>query len=173
MRGAVKKLQITRMDTCETCHGTGAVGTPQTCPTCNGSGSIQQTAGKMRFNVPCNRCGGTGKLRTPCRTAAAKGGCGERKRSTCGFRRCGEWWARARAGKRQCGTLGAPAGDLYLARGGAGRTSFSSAAEMICTRRCRSRCRKLRWARRWKCRRSTGVRLCGFLRGQTAGGHCG
>src|SRR6202022_3673710 len=51
VRGAVKKLQITRLDSCETCHGTGAVGTPATCPTCNGTGSVQQTAGKMRFNV--------------------------------------------------------------------------------------------------------------------------
>ena len=73
VRGSVKKLQITRLDTCETCHGTGAVGTPQTCPTCNGTGSIQQTAGKMRFNVPCNRCGGTGKLHTPCRVCGGEG----------------------------------------------------------------------------------------------------
>ena len=28
VRGAVKKLQITRLDTCETCHGTGAIGSP-------------------------------------------------------------------------------------------------------------------------------------------------
>ncbi len=48
VRGSVKKLQITRMDSCETCHGTGAIGTPQVCPTCHGTGSIQQTAGKMR-----------------------------------------------------------------------------------------------------------------------------
>src|ERR1700752_3931906 len=60
VRGAVKKLQITRLDVCETCHGTGAVGSAQTCPVCNGSGTIQQAAGKMRFNVPCTRCGGTG-----------------------------------------------------------------------------------------------------------------
>src|ERR1700760_428451 len=73
VRGSVKKLQITRMDTCATCHGTGAIGTPQTCPTCHGTGSIQQTAGKMRFNVPCNRCGGTGKLRTPCPTCGGEG----------------------------------------------------------------------------------------------------
>lgn len=59
VRGAVKKLQITRMDTCEVCHGTGAIGSPQTCPTCNGTGTIQQAAGKMKFNVPCSRCGGT------------------------------------------------------------------------------------------------------------------
>src|ERR1700737_709985 len=73
VRGSIKKLQITRMDTCETCHGTGAVGTPQTCPTCKGTGSIQQTGGKMRFNVPCTRCGGTGKLRTPCPTCGGEG----------------------------------------------------------------------------------------------------
>src|SRR5437763_1006694 len=41
VRGAVKKLQITRLDTCETCHGTGAIGSPQTCPVCHGSGAIQ------------------------------------------------------------------------------------------------------------------------------------
>src|SRR5271170_1992627 len=52
VRGAVKKLQITRMDTCETCHGTGAQGQATTCTTCGGSGTIQQTAGKMKFNVP-------------------------------------------------------------------------------------------------------------------------
>src|ERR1700741_2002228 len=44
VRGAVKKLQITRLDTCEVCHGTGAVGTPQICPTCNGTGQVQQAA---------------------------------------------------------------------------------------------------------------------------------
>src|SRR5215470_11076214 len=36
VRGAVKKLQITRLDTCDTCHGTGAIGSPQTCPVCHG-----------------------------------------------------------------------------------------------------------------------------------------
>src|SRR6202171_3433597 len=66
VRGAGKKLSITRLDTCETCHGTGAVGSPQTCTACGGTGTIQQAAGKMKFNVPCTRCGGTGKLRTLC-----------------------------------------------------------------------------------------------------------
>src|SRR6266699_3355296 len=64
VRGAVKKLSITRLDACETCQGTGAVGAPQTCTVCGGTGTVQQAAGKMRFNVPCTRCGGTGKLRT-------------------------------------------------------------------------------------------------------------
>src|SRR5437763_15032051 len=73
VRGAVKKLSITRMDACETCHGTGAIGSPQGYPTCHGTGSIQQAARKMRFNVPCNRSGGTGKLRTACRTCGGEG----------------------------------------------------------------------------------------------------
>src|SRR2546430_1356521 len=48
VRGAVKKLSITRLDTCEACQGTGAVGSPQTCTACGGTGTIQQAAGKMR-----------------------------------------------------------------------------------------------------------------------------
>jgi molecular chaperone DnaJ len=115
VRGAVKKLSITRLDTCETCHGTGAVGSPQTCAACGGTGTIQQAAGKMRFNVPCTRCGGTGKLRTLCKTC---GGEGRVRRSEtidvripAGVSNGG----RVRVpGKGNSGTMGAPAGDLYL-----------------------------------------------------------
>jgi len=115
VRGAVKKLQVTRLDSCENCHGTGAVGTPQTCPTCNGTGSIQQTAGKMRFNVPCTRCGGTGKLRTPCPVCGGEGRV--RKTETIDVRIPAgvDNGGRVRVpGKGNAGTMGAPAGDLYL-----------------------------------------------------------
>src|SRR3989441_4406576 len=73
VRGAVKKLSITRLDACGTCHGTGAVGSPQTCTACAGTGTIQQAAGKMRFNVPCTRCGGTANPRTLCKTCHSEG----------------------------------------------------------------------------------------------------
>ncbi len=115
VRGSVKKLQITRMDACESCHGTGAVGTPQTCPTCNGTGSVQQTAGKMRFNVPCNRCGGSGKLHTPCRVCGGEGRVRKTEsidvRIPPGVANGG----RVRVpGKGNAGTMGAHSGDLYL-----------------------------------------------------------
>src|SRR5215467_8197678 len=115
VRGGVKKLQITRLDSCETCHGTGAVGTPQVCPACNGTGTIQQNAGKMRFNVPCTRCGGTGKLRTPCKTCGGEGRVRRTEtidvRIPAGVANGG----RVRVpGKGNAGTMGAPAGDLYL-----------------------------------------------------------
>jgi molecular chaperone DnaJ len=115
VRGSVMKLQVTRLDTCENCHGTGAVGTPQTCPTCNGTGSIQQTAGKMRFNVPCTRCGGTGKLRTACPVCGGEGRV--RKTETIDVRIPAgvDNGGRVRVpGKGNAGTMGAPPGDLYL-----------------------------------------------------------
>jgi len=115
VRGAVKKLSITRLDTCDVCHGTGAVGSPQTCPTCHGTGTIQQAAGKMRFNVPCTRCGGTGKLRTACKTCGGEGRVRRTEtidvRIPAGVANGG----RVRVpGKGNAGTMGAPAGDLYL-----------------------------------------------------------
>jgi molecular chaperone DnaJ len=115
VRGGVKKLQITRLDACETCHGTGAVGTPQVCPACSGTGTIQQNAGKMRFNVPCTRCGGTGKLHTACKTCGGEGRV--RRTETIDVRIPAGVASGGRVrvpGKGNAGTMGAPGGDLYL-----------------------------------------------------------
>ena len=115
VRGAVTKLSVTRLDTCETCQGTGAVGTPQTCTVCGGTGTIRQSAGKMKFNVPCTRCGGTGKLRTVCKTCGGEGRVRRTEtievRIPAGVANGG----RVRVpGKGNSGTMGAPPGDLYL-----------------------------------------------------------
>jgi molecular chaperone DnaJ len=115
VRGAVKKLTITRLDSCDTCNGTGAIGSAQTCPTCHGSGTIQQNAGKMKFNVPCTRCGGTGKVRKACPTCGGEGRL--RKSETIDVRIPAGVANGSRVripGKGNAGTMGAPAGDLYL-----------------------------------------------------------
>ena len=115
VRGAVKKLSITRMDMCETCHGTGAVGSPQTCTVCGGTGTVQQTAGKMRFKVPCTRCGGTGKVRMMCKTCHGEGRV--RRTETIDVRIPAGVASGSRVrvpGKGNAGTMGAPPGDLYL-----------------------------------------------------------
>ena len=67
IRGAVMRLNVTRLDTCSNCHGSGVVGTPTTCPQCHGSGHITQSGGGMKFNVACPRCGGSrqGAARLP------------------------------------------------------------------------------------------------------------
>ncbi|MGB6670547.1 MAG: molecular chaperone DnaJ [Candidatus Acidiferrum sp.] len=115
VRGAVKKLTITRLDTCDTCHGTGAIGSAQTCPTCHSSGTIQQAAGKMKFNVPCTRCGGTGKIRKVCPTCSGEGRL--RRTETIDVRIPAGVASGSRVrvpGKGNAGTMGAAPGDLYL-----------------------------------------------------------
>src|SRR6202047_3573836 len=115
VRGAVKKISITRMEACETCHGTGAIGSPQTCTVCGGSGTVQQPAGKMRFNVPCTRCGGTGKLRSACKTCGGEGRIRRTEMIDVRIPAGVASGSRVRVpGKGSAGTMGAPAGDLYL-----------------------------------------------------------
>jgi molecular chaperone DnaJ len=115
VRGGVKKLQITRLDSCATCKGTGAVGSPQTCTACSGTGTVQQAAGKMRFNVPCTRCGGTGKLRTMCRACNGEGRVRHVETIEVRIPPGVASGSKVRVpGKGNSGTMGAPAGDLYL-----------------------------------------------------------
>jgi molecular chaperone DnaJ len=115
VRGAVKKISITRMETCDNCHGTGAVGSPQTCAGCGGTGTVQQAAGKMKFNVPCTRCGGTGKLRTLCKNCNGEGRIRRTEMIDVRIPAGVASGSKVRVpGKGNAGTMGAPTGDLYL-----------------------------------------------------------
>jgi molecular chaperone DnaJ len=115
VRGAVKKISITRMETCDNCHGTGAVGSPQTCAGCGGTGTVQQAAGKMKFNVPCTRCGGTGKLRTMCKNCNGEGRIRRTEMIDVRIPAGVASGSKVRVpGKGNAGTMGAPPGDLYL-----------------------------------------------------------
>ena len=115
MRGATKKVTITRLDTCPTCNGKGSVGTSQTCPECKGSGHVTEVSGKMRFEISCPRCGGSGKVQTICRTCGGEGRV--RRAETLEVRippgaRTG---SRVRvAGRGNAGANGGPSGDLYF-----------------------------------------------------------
>jgi molecular chaperone DnaJ len=116
VRGAVKKINITRLDSCATCHGTGAMGNAQqVCPDCGGTGHQTRTTGNMRFNVACPRCGGTGRLRTVCRTCGGESRV--RRAETLDVRIPAGMQTGSRVrvpGKGNAGTQGAPPGDLYI-----------------------------------------------------------
>ncbi len=78
--GCQKEINVTRIEQCATCHGSGAkAGTsPVTCPVCHGTGQIhvqQRTAfGIMQTQRTCDRCGGRGKtIDQPCKTCNGKG----------------------------------------------------------------------------------------------------
>lgn len=115
VRGTVKKLTISRLDTCNECHGTGAVGQPQTCSACGGSGQVTQTSGKMRFNLTCSRCGGTGRTRNICRVCGGEGRV--RRADTIEIRIPAGVHTGSRVrvpGRGNAGTAGEPPGDLYI-----------------------------------------------------------
>jgi len=73
IRGGVMRLNISRHDVCSHCRGQGALESPGKCPECGGTGQITQTGGRMKFNVPCPRCHGTGKNLTTCPTCHGEG----------------------------------------------------------------------------------------------------
>lgn len=78
--GCKKNVNVTRVETCETCSGSGAqAGTqPKTCPSCHGTGQIRMNQrtpfGVMQTQRVCDQCRGTGKIiDNPCRSCAGKG----------------------------------------------------------------------------------------------------
>jgi molecular chaperone DnaJ len=116
MRGTVKKLSITRMDTCNVCHSEGVQpGDDKTCPACNGTGTVTQTSGKMRFQVPCSRCGGTGHLQTMCRNCGGEGRVRRIENLDVRIPPGAYTGSRVRvAGRGNAGIHGGPPGDLYI-----------------------------------------------------------
>jgi|SRR5579862_179842 molecular chaperone DnaJ len=115
MRGASKRVTITRLDRCPDCKGRGSVGTAQACTACNGTGHVTEVSGKMRFQVPCSRCGGTGKIGTICRTCGGEGRVRRPETLEVRIPPGAHTGSRVRvAGRGNVGTDGGPAGDLYF-----------------------------------------------------------
>lgn len=115
VRGTVKKVTISRLETCATCGGSGQVGAPQTCEVCGGTGHVTQVSGRMRFDVACSRCAGTGKLRQICRVCG--GEARVRRAETIDVRIPAGVHSGSRVrvpGHGNAGTHGAPPGDLYF-----------------------------------------------------------
>ena len=115
IRGTVMRLNITRQDTCANCHGHGYLEAPGACPECGGKGTIQQTGGRMKFNVTCPRCGGTGKARTVCGVCGGQGVVNRTEPLEVRIKAGTRDGQRIRlAGKGNAGVHGGAAGDLYI-----------------------------------------------------------
>jgi molecular chaperone DnaJ len=76
--GCEKEIEFRRLESCATCHGSGAKpGTePSNCPQCRGTGEVRQRS--PLFNMvtvtTCDRCGGSGKfIAHPCPTCRGEG----------------------------------------------------------------------------------------------------
>jgi molecular chaperone DnaJ len=116
IRGTQVRLNVHRQDTCETCNGTGsATGKVSVCPQCNGTGSVSQMAGAMKFNLTCPRCNGKGRLKNACPTCHGEGRVSRPETVEVRIPAGAQAGSRLRvAGKGNAGTMGAPAGDLFI-----------------------------------------------------------
>jgi molecular chaperone DnaJ len=115
IRGGVMRLNINRRDACLTCSGSGFVESPGTCPQCRGKGTIEQTGGRMKFNVQCPRCHGTGKNISTCATCHGQGTVERTEPLEIRIKAGTRDGQRIRiAGKGNAGLRGGPPGDLYV-----------------------------------------------------------
>jgi molecular chaperone DnaJ len=115
IRGGVMRLNITRRETCGSCHGSGFVEAPGVCPQCHGKGTIEQTGGRMKFNVQCPRCHGTGKNISTCPTCHGEGTIERTEPLEVRIKAGTRDGQRIRlAGKGNAGSHGGPPGDLYV-----------------------------------------------------------
>jgi molecular chaperone DnaJ len=116
IKGTQVRLNISRQESCPDCGGTGSrPGANAACPECNGSGNVTQMAGAMRFSLTCPRCGGSGRLRNSCATCHGDGVLSKMETVDVRIPPGTQQGSRLRvAGKGNAGTMGAPAGDLYI-----------------------------------------------------------
>ncbi|NPV52786.1 MAG: molecular chaperone DnaJ [Firmicutes bacterium] len=120
--GLEREVQVTRMDTCRECGGTGAApGThPITCPVCNGRGQVGETRatpfGRFTSLHTCQRCGGEGKIiEKPCPACNGKGRVRGRHTIAVKIPPGVDTGTRLRvAGEGDGGLKGGAPGDLYV-----------------------------------------------------------
>jgi molecular chaperone DnaJ len=115
IRGGVMRLNVTRQDVCGNCHGQGYIEAPGKCAECNGTGQVTQTGGRMKFNVPCPDCQGTGKNISTCPVCHGEGTIGRTESLEVRIKAGTRDGQRIRlAGKGNAGARGGAPGDLYV-----------------------------------------------------------
>jgi molecular chaperone DnaJ len=116
VRGAVKKVTVSRLVACQTCKGTGAApGSEQSCKNCGGSGRVTRSAGGMQFQITCEACGGRGKVGSICRTCGGEGLMTEAQTIDIRVPAGVATGSRVRVpGHGNAGRFGGPPGDLYI-----------------------------------------------------------
>jgi molecular chaperone DnaJ len=116
--GIKTSIQVPRMETCDTCGGTGAQpGTkPEVCPVCRGEGQIRTQHGILAFARTCNHCRGTGNIiKKHCKDCNGTGKVKRSRTLTVKAPPGVETGTRLRlAGEGELGTGGGPPGDLYV-----------------------------------------------------------
>ena len=117
-KGVETAIQIPRLETCETCHGSGAAAgsSPTTCPQCQGRGQQRYQQGFFTVARTCSRCDGTGRIiAKPCATCKGAGRTTKERQLTVKIPAGISDGQRLRiSGEGESGPQGGPSGDLYV-----------------------------------------------------------
>ncbi|XP_019059412.1 PREDICTED: LOW QUALITY PROTEIN: chaperone protein dnaJ A6, chloroplastic-like [Tarenaya hassleriana] len=119
--GVEKEIEISRLETCGTCNGSGAkAGTkPTKCSTCGGQGQVISSArtplGIFQQVMTCSSCQGTGEISTPCGTCSGDGRVRKTKRISLKVPAGVDSGSRLRVrGEGNAGRRGGSSGDLFV-----------------------------------------------------------
>ena len=118
VKGCEKTIRLNKLDTCDSCNGSGSEtgGRRTPCATCNGRGQVVQSQGFFSVAQTCPRCNGAGStIVKPCRKC---NGDGRREKSSKVSIRVPagvDAGARLRStGNGEAGVHGGKPGDLYV-----------------------------------------------------------
>lgn len=122
VHGAKKEIEISRAETCATCHGSGAEPgtTAVRCTTCRGTGEIRQTRqtflGAMVNVTTCPTCRGTGEtISTPCHICKGRGQVRTKRKLEVNIPPGVDTGTQIRlGGEGEPGSSGGPNGNLYV-----------------------------------------------------------
>lgn len=116
--GMTAQLRIPKLETCETCSGSGsAPGTqPEACRTCEGAGQVRFQQGFFSVSRTCGTCRGTGQvINSPCESCHGAGRVEREKSIEVKIPAGVETGSRLRLQREgESGAYGGAAGDLYV-----------------------------------------------------------
>ena len=120
--GVKKKFTVTKNDTCDHCHGSGAESgsSVETCPDCHGTGQQRVVRngpfGQMVNIITCQHCQGTGKIiKNKCNKCHGTGTVRKQKTIEVNVPAGADTGVRMRvSGEGEPGKRGGPKGDLYV-----------------------------------------------------------
>src|SRR5438128_9053375 len=116
--GADKQIEITKLDTCDKCQGSGAEPGSRriSCPTCGGRGQVVSSRGFFHISQTCPRCHGAGEIiEKPCQKCRGDGRVEKASRIKLQIPAGIREGTRLRSlGNGEAGIGGGPRGDLYV-----------------------------------------------------------
>ena len=116
--GVEKEIDIAKLQTCDTCHGSGAEPGSKvtTCPTCGGQGQVAVARGFFNIAQTCPRCRGAGQtIEKPCKACRGEGRVEKTAKIKIKIPAGVEDGTRLRSsGQGEGGARGGPSGDLYV-----------------------------------------------------------